>query len=178
MKRSFKSPKTKKSVDINSLPIGARLLVDANIFIYYLGGASPDCKAFLRRVALGEVEAHVTTVILAETLHRRMVAEALAKGLISPGQPVKKLKANPAVILSLTDYITEAEKLLQLPFIVTEVTVADITASHALRKIHGLFVNDSINLACMLRLGISNIVTHDSDFARVPATQVWQPTDV
>jgi predicted nucleic acid-binding protein len=165
-------------VDINSLPNGARVLVDANIFIYYLGGASPDCKAFLRRVALGEIAAHITTVILAETLHRRMMAEAVAKNLISPGQPVKKLKANPAIILSLTDYITEIEKLLQLPFIITEAALADIAASHALRRAHGLFVNDSINLACAGRLGISDIVTHDSDFARVPAIRVWQPTDV
>jgi predicted nucleic acid-binding protein len=165
-------------VDINSLPAGTRALVDANIFIYYLGGLSADCKEFLRRVALGDVEAHITTGIIAETLHRRMVAEAITKELISPGQPVKKLKANPAVITTLTDYITEIEKLLRLPFIVTEITVADIAASHNLRRTHGLFVNDSINLACALRLGVSDIITHDSDFARVPAVQVWQPTDI
>jgi predicted nucleic acid-binding protein len=107
-----------------------------------------------------------------------MIANAVAKSLLSPGQPMKKLKANPAIILSLTDYITEVEKLLQLPFIITQATTADIAASHALRRTHGLFVNDSINLACALRLGIRDIVTHDSDFARVPAIQVWQPTDV
>ena len=39
-------------MDINSLPAGAVVLVDANIFIYYLGGLSAGCKAFLRRVAL------------------------------------------------------------------------------------------------------------------------------
>ncbi len=165
-------------MDINSLPAGARVLVDANIFIYYLGGLSADCKVFLRRVALGDVEAYITTIIIAETLHRRMVAEAVTKGLISPGQPVKKLKANPAVITTLTDYITEIEKLLRLPFIVAEITAADIAASHNLRRTHGFFVNDSINLACALRLGVSDIITHDSDFARVPAVQVWQPADI
>ncbi len=107
-----------------------------------------------------------------------MMAEALVKGLISAGQPVKKLKANPHVITALTDYITETEKLLWLPLTVAEVTTADIAASHALRQTHGLFVNDSLNLACALRLGISDLVTHDSDFARVPAIRVWQPTDV
>jgi hypothetical protein len=34
-------------------------------------------------------------------LHRRMMAEAIAKGLIAPGQPVQKLKANPNVITTL-----------------------------------------------------------------------------
>ena len=165
-------------MDINALPSGARVVVDSNIFIYYLGGLSADCKEFLRRVALSDVEAHITTVILAETLHRRMMAEALTKGLISPGQPVKKLKANPTVITALSDYTTEVEKLLQLPFVVTAITAADIAASHTLRRAHGLFVNDSINLACALRLGVGDLVTHDSDFARVPAVRIWQPGDV
>ena len=65
-------------------------LVDANIFIYYLGGVSADCKTFLRHVALGEVEAHITTAIVAEVVHRRMMAEAVTKGLISPGPALEE----------------------------------------------------------------------------------------
>src|SRR3982750_350288 len=106
-----------------------------------------ECRDFLRRVTLGEVHAHVTTTIIAEVLHRRMAAEAITKGLISPGKPLQKLKANPDVIKRLTDYVTEIEKLRKLPIVVHEVTVADIAASHPLRSAHGLFVNDSINLA-------------------------------
>ncbi len=165
-------------MDINSLPAGAVVLVDANIFIYYLGGLSADCKAFLRRVALREVTAHITTTIIAEILHRRMMAEAITKKLISPGQPLKKLKANPAVITSLSDYITEVEKLLLLPFRLAEITIADLAASHALRQTHGLFVNDSLNLACALRLGVTDILTHDADFNRVPSVNLWEPTDI
>jgi len=36
-----------------------------------------------------------------------MVAEAVANSLISLGQPVKKLKANPAILLSLSYHTTE-----------------------------------------------------------------------
>jgi len=165
-------------VNINFLPAGANALVDANIFIYHLGGLSTDCKDFLHRVVRGEVTAHITTAIIAEVLHRRMIAEALTKGLIFPGQPLKKLKANPAIISALIDYITEIEKLLQLPLRVAEITAADVAASHDLRRTHGLLVNDSINLACATRLGITDIITHDSDFNRVPAIRVWEPTDI
>ena len=42
----------------------------------------------------------------------------------------------------------EIEKLLRLPLTVIEVTSPDIASSHKLRRSHGLFVNDSINLAC------------------------------
>jgi predicted nucleic acid-binding protein len=134
-------------VDINSLPGGLSALVDANIFIYYLGGVSTDCKAFLRRVALGEVEAHITTAIVAEVVHRRMMAEAVTKGLISPGQPLKKLKANPTVIPRLTDYIMEIEKLLRLPLRIAEISVADIAASHDLRR-RTLSLTMRISSAC------------------------------
>jgi predicted nucleic acid-binding protein len=165
-------------VDIKLLPAGEDVLVDTNIFVYYLSNLSPECKEILRRIARREVNVFVTTVIIAELLHRRMMAEALMKGLIFPGQPAKKLKAQPHLIQQLTDYTTDVEALLQLPLQVIEATVGDIQASHALRSAYGLFVNDSINLACATRLGIDNIATHDADFVRVPSLTVWEPTDV
>jgi len=117
-------------------------------------------------------------VIIAEVLHRRMMAEALAKGVITAGQLLKKLKADPSLITGLSNYVAEVEDLLLLPFSIVEVIFADIKASHALRQMHGMFVNDSINLACATRFGITDVVTHDSDFARVAGINVWSPTDV
>lgn len=165
-------------MDIKSLPPGTRCLVDANIFIYHFGGASSESTDFLARVAKREVEAHVTTTIIAEVLHRRMTAEAITKGMISPGKPLQKLKTNPNVIKGLTDYISEVEKLLKLPIVVHDITAAEVAASHALRSAHGLFVNDSINLACALHLGLKDIVTHDDDFNRVTTITTWEPTDI
>jgi predicted nucleic acid-binding protein len=165
-------------VDIKGLPAGASCLVDANIFIYHLADLSHECTDFIDRVARYQVQAFVTTTIIAEVLHRRMMAEALTKKLITPGQPLKKLKANPDVILALVDYISEVGKLLQLPLQVIEPTNSDISASHALRQTFGLFVNDSINLACADRHLLTNIVSHDADFKRVPAVDLWEPTDV
>lgn len=76
-------------MDINSIPGQVSALMDANIFIYHLAGLSPDCTSFLRRVARGEFDSHVTTVVIAEVLHRRMLGEAVAKGLVSPSQALK-----------------------------------------------------------------------------------------
>jgi predicted nucleic acid-binding protein len=107
-----------------------------------------------------------------------MLIEATIKGLVTPGKTLNKLKANPDVISNLTGYIAEVEKLLQLPFVVVEVTAADIAESHKLRRAHSLFVNDSINLACADRLSIADIVTHDRDFNRVSTVSVWKSADV
>ena len=165
-------------MDIKLLPSGSRCLIDANIFVYHLGVKAGQCTDFLDRVACKQIEAHITTSIIAEVLHRQMLIEAVNKGLVTPGKALKKLKDNPAAIQGLTDYITEFEKLLQLPLHIIEVEVRDIESSHTLRRRHGLFVNDSINLACALRLGITDIVTRDADFKRVPGINLWEPTDV
>lgn len=119
-----------------------------------------------------------TTTITAEVLHRSMMAEASAKGVITSGQPPKKLKADPSVTTKLSSYIAEIGDLLLLPLEVIEVSSADVRASRSLRRAHGFFVNDSINLACADRLGIAGVATHDADLQRVPHVRVWEPLDV
>ena len=37
---------------------------------------------------------------------------------------------------------------------------------------------DSINLACAVRRGITDIATYDTDFLHTPNLKIWQPTDV
>lgn len=164
-------------MDINAIPGQVSALIDANIFIYHLAGLSSDCTTFLRRVARGEFDSYVTTIVIAEALHRRMLGESVAKGLVSASQALKRLKANPELVTQLTDYIADVRTILLLPIKIAEITAADIESSHSLRQAHGLFVNDSINLACAERLGIKHIVTRDGDFAVVPDLSVWSPAD-
>jgi len=149
-------------VDINLLPANSKCLVDANILLYHIAGTSIDCKTFLQRVENEEVQAYLTTIIIAEVLHRQMLIEAVIKGLVTTGRALNKLKTNPTLIGHLTDYIRQVDGLLQLPFTIIEVKSSDIRLSHGLRQAHGLFVNDSINLACVQRLGLLDIVTHDA----------------
>ena len=165
-------------MDIKNLPSTTKCLVDANIIIYHLNKLSTDCRIFFERVARREITAYVTTTIVAETLHRNMLSEAVTKGLAPATRTLNYLKTNPAIITHLTDYITSAERMLLLPLKILESNVSDISAGHALRSMHGLFTNDSINLACAQRFGIVDIVSHDSDFARVPSINLWSPTDI
>jgi predicted nucleic acid-binding protein len=73
-------------VDIRTLPLGTRCLVDSNVLLYHISGSSLECKSFLRRIALGELEGYVTTVIIAEVLHRQMLIEAVTRGF-RPARP-------------------------------------------------------------------------------------------
>ena len=160
------------------MPSGTRCFVDANVLIYYLGGLSPEIRAFLHRVIDEEIEAYINTVVVAETLHRRMMVEAVAKGFVTAGKVLNKLKAQPHLITQLADYIVDLEDLLAVPFHIANVTLSTIQLSHHLRLSHGLFVNDSLCLASATPLHITDIVTHDSDFNRVPNVLVWSPTDI
>ncbi len=165
-------------MDINLLPSGSRCFVDANILIYYLGGTSPDCRKFINRIANAELDAHISTTALAEALHRQMVFEAILKGLVTPGKALNKLKKQPQTITQLSAYITFIDDLLVLPLSVITVTSPIIRISHHLRLAYGLLVNDSINVASALEVQLSNIVTNDADFNRVPNLTVWSPTDI
>lgn len=160
------------------MPSGTRCFVDANVLIYYLGGISPEIRNFVHRVIDEEIEAYINTVVIAETLHRRMMVEAVAKGFVTAGKTLHKLKSQPQLITQLSDYIIDLEDLLTLPFRVANITISTIQLSHHFRLSHGLFVNDSLSLASASELQITDMVTYDSDFHRVPNLMVWSPTDI
>lgn len=165
-------------MDINHLPAGTNCLVDTNVFLYHLAAQSNDCRQLIVRIGRGEISAYVTTPIIGEMLHKRMVIEAVSAGLISGAKPFEKLKRQPHLITQLSNYITEITQLLQLPLTVIEVTEEDIKWSHALRRTYGVLVIDSINLACAVRRGITDIATYDTDFLHIPNLNIWQPTDL
>lgn len=154
------------------------MLVDANIFIYSFGKLSPQCNQLIARIESGDVLGSITTIIAAETLHRRMLVEAVDKGLVTSAQVLKKLKERPDIVKQLSDYIADVRRIFQLPIAVIVVTPQDIERSHQIRQQFGLLVNDSINLACAERMGVINIVTRDNDFDHVTGIAVWKPTDV
>ena len=47
-------------MDIDAIPDGTLVFVDANIFIYHFAGVSDKCTRFLQRVLKGEVKAVVS----------------------------------------------------------------------------------------------------------------------
>ncbi|NBS53868.1 MAG: hypothetical protein EBS96_14890, partial [Spartobacteria bacterium] len=58
---------------LDDIPDGSRVLVDANIIIYMLGRKSPQCHSLLARCESGAVQGWITSNIVAEVCHRRMM---------------------------------------------------------------------------------------------------------
>jgi predicted nucleic acid-binding protein len=157
---------------------GDRVFIDANIFIYHFGGRSLECKSLLERCARRELLGYTSTPVLAEVLHRRMVAEAIAKGLVTSRTAVRKLGETPEVVKQLTQYQEDVSKIPQMHLTILPLTLAIVQASAEVRKGEGLLTNDSWVVACMREQGLAQLATANGDFDQVGDMKIYKPTDL
>jgi predicted nucleic acid-binding protein len=157
---------------------GDRVFIDANIFIYHFGGRSPECKAFLERCARRELQGYTSTPVLAEVLHRLMVAEAIMKGLVTAKTAVKKLGETPTLVKQLSQYQDDVNKIFQMNITILALTPEVIQTSADVRNSEGLLTNDSLIVACTRTQGLSKLATADGDFDQVSGIEVYKPTDL
>jgi predicted nucleic acid-binding protein len=163
---------------LEDLSDGARVFVDANILIYHFSGISVECRAFLQRCESKQVDAFTGVHILLEVTHRLMVLEALHKGLITAGQPARKLKEQPAIIKSLQEYNRSVQQIPRMGIRVRPLTSALVRASEAVRVQEGLMTNDSVTVALMRTMGLTDVATFDADLDNVLQLRVYQPGDI
>jgi predicted nucleic acid-binding protein len=154
------------------------VFVDANVFIYHFGGRLLECKTFLERCARRELLGYTSTPILAEVLHRLMIAEAIAKGLITAKTAVRKLGETPELVKQLTQYQDDVDKIFQMNLTILALTPEIVRLSTEVRKNEGLLTNDSLVVACMRAQGLTKVATANGDFDRVIGVTVYKPTDL
>jgi len=164
-------------MNLDDIPAGSRILIDANILIYARRNRSEQCRHLLVRCAEAEVQGVATTIALAEFCHRRMMQEAQSRGL-SASNPAKALGQNPALVRQLTAYKMEMEDLLAGDIAIATFESADFLEALELQQAHGLLTNDSVQLAVGLRLGINRFATADPQFSAVPDFTLFRPDDV
>ena len=164
-------------MSLDAIPVGARVLIDANILIYARQAMSAQCHRLLERCARREVIGVLTTIVVAEFCHRRMMQEAQSRGL-SGSNPAKCLAQNPAIVKQLTQYQQEVENLLSGDLIVLAVENTDFAKATELQRTHGLLTNDSLNLAAGLRSGVNLLATADPQFDSVSDLTVFNPDDL
>lgn len=159
------------------LPRGARVCIDADIFVYALTGGSRQCLQLLEQCARMEVAAISLFATLNETTHRLMLAEALSSGLITR-ESAASLRRHPAAIVGLSRYWEQIQILLDLGLVLLPLEVGILTEAHRLRRSHGLLTNDSVLLATMQSAGVIALATADRDFERIPGIHVYRPDDI
>jgi uncharacterized protein len=157
---------------------GDRVFIDANIFIYHFGGQSLECKAVLERCARRDLLGYISTSVLAEVLHRRMVAEAIAQGLVTARTAVRKLGETPEIVKQLTQYQEDVSKIPHMHLTILPLTLAIVQASAEIRTGEGLLTNDSFVIAFMCAQGLTQLATANGDFDRVGGIAIYKPADL
>jgi len=169
---SLSSPK-----DLATLPSGARVFIDANVFIYHFTQVplTSACTSFLQRVEVGDLHGITSVVILAEVAHRLMILEAIRSLGLSPRTAVKKLKEQPNLVRQLSYYKVVTERIPSFNVAVEPVTFNHCQTAQSLSAFHGLLTNDSLTAAVMQALGVTDIASNDPDLAGVPGLTIWRP---
>lgn len=107
-----------------------------------------------------------------------MMIEAVAKGLITPGNTARKLREKPAIVKELHAYMEQIELIPLMGIAVLGLEAKTLDVAAALRRRYGLLVNDSLLAASAVLEGIPAMVSADSDFERVEELRLFRPADL
>ena len=163
---------------LDRVPPASRIFVDSTVFIYHATGASPQCRAFLERCEAGAIAGVTSVIVLAEVAHRLMAVEAVAKGLVSGKDVVKKLRARPDVARRLHVYQEQVERIPLMGVNVIAFDLGALLHSADVRRRYGLLVNDSLVVAAAQAAGVEHLASADADFDRVKELRVYRPSDL
>lgn len=164
-------------MNIEDIRNGTRVFIDANVLIYGIRRSSRQCLDLLTRCSDGGVEGIVSTNIIAEFCHRRMMEEAKSKGLVG-SNPARALSERREMIRQLSAYSEEVRDLLGGGLFVEAVQPEDFHLALEFQQQFSLLTIDSLNLAVARRLGVSEIATADRGFDAAQGFIVYKPTDI
>ena len=160
---------------LEDLPSGRRVFVDSNIFIYHFLDISDRCTAFLERIDSHEICGFTSTIVMAEVLHKLMIAEIAENYKMNRREVNQFIKRCPSVISELERCEIAVRKISEFDIEILPIMSGVVLESRKLRYEHKLMTNDSINLFLMKLTGLEDIASNDSDFDRVPWIKVWMP---
>lgn len=75
-----------------TLPDGTAVFLDANIFVYHFSGPTTytaPCAQLLQHIETGGLSGFTSTLVVAETLHRLMIIEAVATLKVEPKTAIR-----------------------------------------------------------------------------------------
>src|SRR5512146_956539 len=94
---------------LDDVPGGARVFLDASIFVYHFGERSPQCRRLLDRCERRDVFGVTSVVAFNEAAHRLMVLEAVQSGLVSTSDTLRKLRKHPDHVRKLRRHVVQMQ---------------------------------------------------------------------
>jgi len=160
------------------MPDGAKCFVDANIFYYLCVDTPPlsePCTTLLERAANGDIEVYTSLHVVAEAVHKVMLAEAQAKFGRNRAGLVNWLQRNQRRISELSKFQQAAASIARMVLFLLPVDAALLEEGTTVSAQVGLLTNDALIVALMRRHALTNLVTNDDDFDALPGLNVWKP---
>lgn len=162
---------------LSSVPSGADIFIDANIFIYGINNTSPQCLTLLQRCSREDITGVSLFEIVNEATHIFMLAEAVAKAII-PKHSAEALRKKYSSIPTLSDYWSETQRILNLNLLLFSTDEQIVRGAQTERQTACTLTNDSMILSWMREYGITQIATADQDFERASGITVFTPDDL
>ncbi len=125
-----------------------------------------------------DIEAYTSALVMAEVLHRLMIAEVVEMHDVKPQRAVKFLKQNPEIISTLEKCESAIKGIPEFKVKILSAASEAIFQSKKPRKQYNLLTNDSLNLYVIKTNGLTDIVTNDSDFDGIDWLKVWKPEPI
>ncbi len=165
-------------MNVDDIPPGETILIDANIFLYAIQRLSDQCESLLCRCADDKVKGVLPGHILAEVMHLLMLAEARDNDWIHGKNPAKQLMRNPATIKKLFRYEEMIRDILAIGLQIEPVCKDDFLTALAMQNRFGLLTNDALLFSVGERLRIKSVVSADKIFSQVQGFKVYAPDDL
>ncbi len=163
---------------LSDFPLGRRIFIDSNIFVYHFSGISVECREFLKRCASGQIEGITSTVIILETCHRLMLIEA-ANRFGKRKNMVSYLRSHPDLVQALSKYREDLRKAISgMRIRVVKVGSEAVLKAMEIQEEEGFLTNDSLCISVMEREEINKLATNDTDFDRVESLHIRMPKDI
>ncbi len=165
-------------MNLQKIPKGGFVFVDANIFIYAMQRHSRQCVRLLQRCAEDDVTGFVADNILAEVMHVLMIAEARDNNWITSANPARQLNAKPKRVAALHRYESLVRDILGMGLRLESLQREDFLTALSVQRQSGLLTNDALLVAMAIRLRIPAIASADKAFARAQGIKVYSPSDL
>jgi len=160
------------------LPTGSACFIDANIFVYHFTNTDAlglACTDLLRRGTIGEIQAATSIPVLADTLHKIMLAEVRAREGLNMTGLVAWIQKHRNRLAGLKETLAACSQIERLPLAILPLDIALLRQAMQISASHHLLTGDAIAIALMQRHGLTHLVTNDDDFDAIPGLTVWKP---
>ena len=147
---------------------GTRIYLDTMIPYALLRGIDPAARTLFARIESGEIAAYTSVLTFDELAYRMLLA--LIRDRYG-GSPLDRLRADEAVMIAefypqVAPHLTRLRTFPNLSLI--DITALDLESMDSAIQQYHLRPRDALHLAAMQKVKCFDLVSHDTDFDRVP----------